>query len=208
MPQAHVLCQYQQGEDRGVDLLKQLHAFAPNAEVAEEINLQIEDEIKHARLFAERLQHLDIDCEGLKKSLESLYDLAQQCVDRKDWVESITVQTVIEELAMATFTEHLNEQDEDTQVVMREIIEDESRHLAFGLREMAKFKEGSEARINTLHQQVVKIVTNAVKDSSYSLQERKILVKTMLKAYKMHDARLHELGLSLPPIVNFAHEVS
>lgn len=208
MTQAHVLCQYQQGEDRGVDLLRQLYSFAPNQDVAEEINLQIEDEIKHARLFAERLQDLDIDCEGLKKSLVSLYDLAQQCVDKKDWVESITVQTVIEELAMATFTEHLAEQDEGTQIVMREIIEDESRHLAFGLREMAKFKAGNEEKINALHKRVVQIVTQAVKDSSYSIQERKILVSTMLKAHKMHDARLKELGLSLPAIVNFAHEVS
>lgn len=200
MPKAHVLCQYQQGEDRGVDLLKQLHDFAPNEETAAEIAVQIEDEIKHARLFAGRLSALDIDCEGLKKSLESLYELAQECVDKQDWVASITIQTVIEELAMATFTEHLPEQDEDTQMVMREIIEDESRHLAFGMREMAKIKDGNEEKINALHEKIVKLVMHAVTDSSYSVAERGVLVKTMLKAYKMHSARLKELGLDLPTV--------
>lgn len=208
MTKAHVLCQYQQGEDRGVGLLKELYTFAPNNEVAAEIAIQIEDEIKHARLFAERLQHLDIDCEGLKRSLESLYELAQECVNSKDWVASITIQTVIEELAMATFTEHLPEQDEDTQAVMREIIEDESRHLAFGIREMAKIKAGNEDKINDLHGKIVKLVMRAVTDKSYSLAERGVLVKTMLKAYKMHVARLNELGLELPLLPNVENALS
>ncbi len=203
MAKAHVLCQYQKGEDRGVDLLKELLEFAPNEGVAQEIESQIVDEIKHARLFAERLSDLDIDCEGMKKSLESLYDLAQECVDEKDWVSSITVQSVIEELAMATFTEHLTKHDVATQEVLREIIEDESRHLAFGIREMNKFKAGNEEKINALHNKMLKLVIEALDDSSFTAVERVGMVKTMTKAYKMHSVRLKELGISLPNIPTF-----
>lgn len=195
-----VLCQYQAAEDRGIDLLKQLRTFAPSEEIGKEIDQQIIDETKHERLFSERLDHLEIDCQGLNNSLEDIYDLAQKCVDEKDWVKSIAIQTVIEELAMATFTEHVEELDEDSQTVLREIIQDEARHLEFGLRELDKVREGNEEKIEGIHKQVLEIFQTAFVNGSYSKEDLPIMVKTVTKAYGMHKKRLGGIGIQIPEI--------
>ncbi len=193
-----ILCQYQKGEERGVGLLKALKTFAPNEETVREIDLQITDELKHDYLFAGRLRDLDIDCEGLKGSLNSIYDLAQKCVDEKDWVASIAIQTVIEELAMATFNHHLPELDEDSQRILRLVIQDEGRHLEFGMRELSRVIEGNEEKVRAIHLEVAEIFKASFKDNDYSAKEHKILQETVKKAYKLHKKRLATIGVKLP----------
>lgn len=195
-----VLCQYQAAEDRGIDLLRQLRTFVPNEEVGKEIDQQIVDETKHERLFSERLDHLEIDCQGLNNSLEDIYDLAQSYVDQKDWVKSITVQAVIEELAMATFTEHVDELDDESQTVLREIIQDEARHLEFGLRELDKVREGNEPAITAVHQKILDIFKDAFVKGTYSKEDFPIMVKTVTKAYSMHKKRLGAIGIDIPDV--------
>lgn len=201
MKKENVLCNYQKGEERGVWLLIQLKTFAP-VDVRKEIAAQIDDERKHDRLFSSRLKDLDIDCFGMNNSLEAVYDLAQECVNRKEWVESITIQAVIEELAMATFTEKVRELDPKTREVLLEIIHDEARHLAFGLREMAKFAKGNEEKIRRIHLKVLDIFLAVFKDSRYTLQELGRLTKTVTSAYRMHKARLSKIGLKIPTVNN------
>lgn len=201
-----ILCNYQKGEERGVGLLRSLQNFAPNSQVAAEIGDQIIDEMKHDRLFSTRLKDLDIDCLGMNNSLEAVYDLADDCVARKDWVESITIQTIIEELAMATFTEHLRELDEKTQVVLNEIIQDEARHLQFGIRELKKIADDEKystenrEKIHAMHQKVLTIFRSTFKDNSYTPEEHAQLIKTVTKAYKMHRQRLAVIGIEIPKI--------
>lgn len=194
-----VLCNYQKGEERGVTLLRQLKTFAPE-EVTEEIAAQIIDELKHDRLFSGRLKDLDIDCFGMNHSLEAVYDLAQACVDRKDWAESITIQAVIEELAMATFTDHLQKLDSETQEVLREIIHDEARHLAFGIRELSKIARGNEAKIRSIHLRVLEIVMTMLKDKRFTKEQIGRMRRTAVKAYKMHKARLSRIGVEIPQV--------
>lgn len=199
MAEEDILCNYQKGEEKGVGLLVQLNTFAPS-EVRQEITEQIVDERKHDRLFSGRLKDLDIDCFGMNHSLEAVYDLAQECVDQKDWVSSITIQTVIEELAMATFTDRVLTLDADTQVVLREIIHDEARHLQFGLREMEKFAEGNEEKIRAIHMRVLKIFLATFNDPKHSKEDLKRLTKVVKKAYRMHKVRLGRIGVELPDI--------
>jgi 1,2-phenylacetyl-CoA epoxidase catalytic subunit len=199
-----VLCQYQKGEEKGVGLLRALKTFAPSEDVAREIDLQITDELKHDYLFAGRLRDLDIDCEGLKGSLNSVYDLAQECVDKKDWVSAITIQTVIEELAMATFNHHLPELDEDSQRILRLVIQDEGRHLEFGLRELQKVAAGNEEKIRAIHMRVAEIFKSSFKDNDYSADEHKVLQETVMRAYKLHKKRLSGIGVKLPGLFDVA----
>ena len=199
MQDDEVLCNYQKGEERGVTLLRQLKTFAPE-EVTEEIAAQIIDELKHDRLFSGRLKDLDIDCFGMNHSLEAVYDLAQECVDRKDWIQSITIQTVIEELAMATFTDHLQELDPATQEVLREIIHDEARHLAFGVRELSKIAKGNEAKIKQIHLRVLEIFIATLKDKRFTKDQIGRMNKTVVKAYTMHKTRLSRIGIKIPTV--------
>ncbi|MDP3975733.1 MAG: ferritin-like domain-containing protein [bacterium] len=196
----HILCEYQQAEEKGVGLLRQLKTFAPTEEVAEEIAEQVEDELRHTRLFAERLKDLDIDCETLMEALAGIYDLAQECVDKKDWVRSIAIQTVIEELAMATFTNQLGKQDEETESVLREIIVDEQRHLEFGMRELNKVRQGNEEQIRDIHLKVGKIFILAFAENRLPQSIR----NTAKKAHKMHQQRLRKIGVEVPGIADLA----
>lgn len=205
MSDQHVMCNYQKGESQGVELLKQLKTFAPSEEVAAEIAEQIEHEKRHDQLFAERLKDLDIDCRGMNDSLVGVYDLAQECVDAKDWVSSITIQAVIEELAMSTFSEHFGEQDPETQEILKGIIAEEVLHLEFGMRELTKITQAenadeNRAKMRAIHLKVIQLLKDSFSDTSYSKTEHKILLKTAIKAYKNHKARLATIGVELPKI--------
>jgi 1,2-phenylacetyl-CoA epoxidase catalytic subunit len=199
------LCAFALGEDKGVDLLKQLLTFVPDRETAEQVIAQTTDEIKHARLFDTKLKDLDIDCNGLKKNLTQLYDYAQTCVDEKDWVKCMAVQAVIEELAMAAFTHRYPQFGKDVQKILEEVISDEKRHLEFGIRELNKYKDHQEARekMQTVHMKAAEIMLNAAREENLTAEEKKEAMTIMKKAYILHKGRLEKIGVALPKLSLF-----
>jgi ribonucleotide reductase beta subunit family protein with ferritin-like domain len=195
------ICSFAKGEERGVHLLKQLILFAPNNEAAFELRQQIEDEVGHEEIFNTRLKDLDIDCEGLSKNLDSLYDYAQTCVDEKDWVKSVSVQAVIEELAMASFIYRYPELDEKTQIVLKKVIEDEKRHLEFCITQLAKFADSdSRARTEEVHKNAISIMRAAAEQEGLSKDQLNDAKEIMKKAYFLHYSRLKKIGIALPKV--------
>ena len=198
------LCAFAAGEDKGVDLLKQLLLFVPDKETASKVVDQIKDEVKHARYFSTKLKDLDIDCEGLKKNLKSLYDYAQSCVDEQDWVKCMAVQAVIEELAMAAFVHRYPQFDKSVQVILEEVIGDEKRHLAFALSELAKdLDDNARAKMEEVHLRAMEIMLDAAKEKQLDDVEQKEALQIMKKAYFLHKGRLKQIGVELPGIPIF-----
>ena len=192
------LCDFQQGEDRGADLLRQLATFAPTIELKQQVLLQVKDEEKHHRLFSTRLKDLNIDCLGMDGNLESLYDLAQEYVNQKDWVGAITCQAVIEELAMASFIHAYPNLDPQSQLILQEIIADERRHLAFGIEQLKTFAAQKKNKdVREVHAKIRELAKGALNDKQQTEEAREQTKQILLNAYKMHKARLHDLGIEL-----------
>jgi rubrerythrin len=191
------LCQFSKGEERGAHLLRQLLDFAPDEDVRRQVAQQVIDEERHHRLFSTRLQHLELDCEGMKKHLASLYDLAQACVDRRDWAECMAIQAAIEELAMASFGHAIKTMalDTETRTAIMSVIADERRHLEFGmgqLRQLAATPQERE-KIRRIQEQAMALLRESAV-GGYAKKE------VLLQAYRAHQARCKAIGIDVPSL--------
>lgn len=194
------LCSMAKGEERGVGLLIQLQKFAPTKNAKEQINLQIEDERRHAAIFAGVLSKAGVDCESMQRQLGELYDLAQEYVDKKCWVECIAIQAVIEELAMSAFIFRYPSLAPASQAELESVILDERRHLDFCIQELSQYTDTeSLQKISELHNRVVQIVKKAL--MVVSAADRPELIHILKMATTMHKQRLLKLNIPIPTIV-------
>jgi rubrerythrin len=198
----NALCHFSKGEERGAHLLRQLLDFAPNDDIRQQVAQQVIDEERHHRLFSARLKHLDLDCQGLKRHLSSLYDLAQECVDRRDWTECMAIQAAIEELAMASFGHALKtlQLDDETRATILGVIADERRHLEFGMGQLQAFAQDRQGRskIESVQREVIGLMLHTAKTDDAA--DRAARAAIMLQAYRAHQARCKAIGITVPSI--------
>jgi len=193
-----VVCQFQRGEDRGAYLLRQWSEFAPTLEIKKAVIQQYKDEVRHANLFAGRLKDLEVSCSGLNSSLNSLYDLAQDCVDKQDWVQCVTIQVAIECLAMGSFSTVYKSCDEETKIILEEVIADEKRHLDWGLDQLNNVKDDPQhlKKIKEIQKKTSRLFNCLHLDPQ---------LKEIEKAKEIHGlsrdiyiSRMNEIGIAIP----------
>jgi ferritin-like protein len=197
--------EYAVAEDKGVWLLTQMREFVPN-DAAEFLETQIVDEKKHARLFAQRVKELNIKEPFFLESLADLYIFAQTCVDDKSWLKCMVTQSVIEELALASFSIFRQQADERTREILDEILEDEKRHLDFTLVEIGKYSktEQEKKEISDTQAQILGICLNALKaenlNREVSKKDQADFKRGLKQAYLLHRKRFKGLNLDVPSI--------
>lgn len=200
------ISQYAISEDMGVSLLSQMLVFVPGDEERKFLESQIEDEKKHNRLFAERADELGATEKFFQESLQRLYEFGQECVNKKDWLLCMSCQSVIEELAMASFGAFYHRADEKTKKILTEVIGDEKRHLDFALWQIEKWTKSDEDRkkILDLQHQVLQIFLDALEPERLrfqrSLEEQKYFKKVLKQTYALHKLRFEKLKLEVPAI--------
>jgi len=200
------ISQYAISEDLGVSLLTQMLEFVPGDEERKFLDGQIEDEKKHNRLFAQRADELGVEEKFFQDSLEKLYAFGQECVDKKDWLLCVACQSVIEELAFASFTAFFKRADQKTRGFLTEVMEDEKRHLEFALWQIGKWKKTKEdaEKILELQQKVMQIFMEALHPDHLNrlfTRDDQQYFKTVLKTtYAIHKERFKKLNLQVPEI--------
>lgn len=195
--------QYAISEDMGVSLLSQMLGFVPGDEERIFLESQVEDEKKHNRLFAKRADELGSEEKFFQDSLQKLYDFSQSCVDRKDWLMCVACQSIIEELALASFSAFYTRADEKTKIILDEIMGDERRHLDFALWQIGKWSKTPEDRkkVLDLQHRVLQIFLEALKPENLQQQLDAGYFKKVLKqTYALHKQRFSKLELEVPEI--------
>ena len=192
------ISQYALSEDRGVSLLSQMLTFVPGEEECVFLERQIQDEIKHNRLFSERADELGIEEKFFHESLEKLYRFGQECVNKKDWLLCVACQSVIEELAIASFSVFFQRADEKTRKILLEIIEDEKRHLEFALGQIGKWTKTDDdrAKVLDLQKEVLQIFLTALETKG----EQKNFKKVLYHTYRLHKQRFSQVKIAVPEI--------
>jgi len=200
------LSQFAAAEDRGVSLLSQMLLFVPSEEERKFIVEQIKDEKKHNRLFQKRADELNVKEKFFLESLEKLYDLGQECVWERDWLKCITCQSIIEELALASFASLFQRVDEKTQKILLEIMEDEKRHLAFTFWQIEKWAvtEDMRKKVYNLQNRVLAFFIDALKPENLKRhipkKEQADFIKVLASTYKVHRQRFSRLNMEVPRI--------
>lgn len=200
------LSEYAMAEDRGVSLLSQMLEFAPGDEEKKFLEGQIVDEKKHNRLFQQRADELNAEEEFFLESLEKLYDIGQECVAGKEWLACVTCQSIIEELALASFASFFGRADEKTKKILLEIMGDEKRHLAFTLWQIEKWAHTAQEKekIFALQKRVLTIFLEALTPEALTKQipknEQDDFKKVLKKTYELHRQRFSRLKLKIPEI--------
>ena len=200
------ISQYAISEDLGVSLLSQMLEFVPASEERAFLESQIQDEIKHNRLFADRADELGIEEKFFQDSLEELYKFGQECVDKKDWLLCVTCQSVIEELAFASFSAFYKRADEKTRSFLVEVMSDEKRHLEFALWQIGKWcvSEEDRAKVLKLQEEVLKIFLNALQperlSNLFTAEDQKYFKQVLRRTYAIHKQRFAELKLEVPEL--------
>lgn len=195
--------QYAISEDMGVSLLTQMLEFVPGEEERKFLESQIEDEKKHNRLFSQRADELGSEEKFFQDSLQKLYDFSQTCVDRKDWLMCVACQSIIEELALASFAAFYSHADETTKVILIEIMNDERRHLDFALWQIGKWAKTDDDRkkILDLQHHILQIFLEALRPEHMKTQLDPDYFKKVLKqTYSLHKKRFSKLHLAVPEI--------
>lgn len=196
------ISEYAIAEDRGVHLLIQMQEFVPD-DARTFLESQIVDEVKHNRLFEERALELKITEPFFLESLKELYDLGQDCVDKKDWLLCMVMQCMIEELALASFGNSAAQSDPKTRDVLKEIMEDEFRHLEFTTEEIEKYKSPeNDKKIYDLQMEVLKLFLSALKperlEKEVPKEQQADFKKGLLQTYRLHSARFKKLKIKVP----------
>ncbi|GEM_PF-5178578 len=199
------ISQYALAEDRGVSLLSQMLEFVPGDEERVFLVGQVEDEKKHNRLFSERADELGVEEQFFTESLEWLYDFGQECVDKKDWLLCVTCQSVIEELAMASFAVFFQRADEKTRKILLEIIDDEKRHLDFALWQIGKWTrtDADRKKVLDLQHHVLSLFLKALTSRDLrdrSKEEQAHFKKVLKNTYTLHKQRFKKLNMDVPAI--------
>lgn len=200
------ISQYAISEDMGVSLLSQMLEFAPTEEEHTFLKSQVQDEIKHNRLFSERADELGSTEKFFNDSLQKLYEFGQQCVSKKDWLLCVSCQSVIEELAIASFSVFFQRADEKTRKMLLEVIDDEKRHLDFAFQQIKKWTKTDEDRkkILDLQHNVLQIFLEALNPRELKKrlpsEEQKFFKKALEKTYTLHKQRFSKLKLEVPKI--------
>ena len=200
------LAEYAIAEDRGVSLLSEMLTFAPSEEERAAIQKQMDEEIKHSRLFDERAQALNAGETRLVDSLQKLYELGQSCVDERDWVKCITCQNMIEELAIVSFSSIYTRADEETKAVLTEIMAEENEHLDFTLEQLGKWAidEAGRAKVKAVQDRALEICMEAFRpgqlEKEISAEEANAFKKVLWRAYQVHKERFRKIGLEVPSV--------
>lgn len=200
------LSEYAAAEDRGVSLLTQMLEFVPGEEERKFIEGQVEDEKKHNRLFQQRADELNVEETFFLESLGKLYDLGQKCVSEGDWLKCITCQSIIEEVALASFASFFQRADEKTRKILLEIMDDEKRHLDFTFWQIRKWAVTKDAREKVFRFQelVLELFLDALKPENLAKQippdEQNDFKKVLTQTYKLHRQRFSRLKMEVPGI--------
>lgn len=198
--------QYATFEDRGVSLLSRMLAFAPSEEEKGFLSEQVEDEKKHARIFGDLADALGIEEKFFNESLEQLYDIGQKCVDDKDWLACVTCQSVIEELAIASFSLFFQRADEKTRILLLEVIEDEKKHLAFALNQIKKWTKTNtdSKKIMQMQEKVLSLFMRALDpkhlNKRLKAEEHAHFKKILKSTYALHKQRFSSINIAVPDI--------
>lgn len=200
------ISQYAISEDLGVSLLTQMLEFVPGAEERKFLEGQIEDEKKHNRLFSQRADELGVEEKFFQDSLEKLYAFGQECVDKKDWLLCVACQSVIEELAFASFTAFYKRADAKTRGFLTEVMEDEKRHLEFALWQIGKWNktDADKEKILNLQHKVLEIFMDALHPDRlnrlFTRDDQQYFKQILKTTYAIHKERFKKLKLEVPEI--------
>ena len=198
------ISEYALAEDRGVQLLIQMQEFVPE-DARAFLESQIKDELKHNRLFEERAVELNMTEPFFLESLKELYDLGQDCVDQKDWLLCMVMQCMIEELALASFGNSAAQADPRTREILKEIMDDEFKHLEFTADEIQKYNQSpaDSGKIYDLQKRVLQLFISALMperlDRDVPKKEQQAdYKKSLLQTYRLHCARFKKLKIKVP----------
>lgn len=201
------VAEYALAEDKGASLLKQMLEFTPGEEEQQFIQKQLADELKHSQMFQEEAMRLNAEEEFFLSSLDRLYVIGQKCVTEQDWIKCMVCQSIIEEIALASFSSFYPRVDDQIKGILKEIIEDEKEHLDFTIEQIGKWvtSEEDKKKVAELQAEILEIFVAVLTDGKLkqevpSEEERKQFIDVMKKTYVFHKNRFESVGIALPKI--------
>ncbi len=161
---AHVLAQTADGESSGeARIFKEVLARAHDPELGRLVTRHRDDELRHERLFRERLAATGVAepelpealrfVEQLNRALGGILDRPIQ--DDRGVLEAYCLLQVLEERAVFSFDMFIgafSEVDPPTAQVFAEVLEDERRHLKYCVAVAKRYAAGEEQRLEVLAQ--------------------------------------------------------
>jgi rubrerythrin len=159
---AHVLAQTADGESSGeARIFKEVLARAHDPELGRLVTRHRDDELRHERLFRERLAATGVAepelpeslrfVEQLNRALGGILDRPIQ--DDRGVLEAYCLLQVLEERAVFSFGKFIDafrEADPATAQVFAEVLEDERRHLKYCAAVAKRYATGEEERLEVL----------------------------------------------------------
>ena len=159
---AHVLAQTADGESSGeARIFKEVLARASDPELARLVTRHRDDELRHERLFRERLAKTGVAepelpdelrfVEQLNRALGGILD--RPIHDERGVLEAYCLLQILEERALLSFgmfIDAFSEVDPETAKVFAEVLEDERRHLKYCAAVAKRYAASEEQRLEVL----------------------------------------------------------
>jgi 1,2-phenylacetyl-CoA epoxidase catalytic subunit len=201
----HYLLQVVFGEVSAIDYCKTIAEFAPTQEAKEFLLQQQKEEEKHLDMLTSYL----VERKGADTSLvylvKRLDDIIREHITNKDYVQSIFLQHFfVEGLNVSLLKELEHHADGELSELVREILNDEVRHVEFGVRELRRIleedtsniirKELAKSQRKITYTAILLFFKTALDLKRMSLPLPEALAKT-IREYKMNLSRI---GLPLP----------
>ena len=135
----HYLLQILFGESLAENYCLRMSEFAPSQEARDFLVVQNKEESGHLELLTDAVSGMERSPDHVSTHLRKLHLIMEGVLARKDWAGAIFVQNfIVEGLVVTLFQEQRKYADPVIENVFSKIINDEIRHVTFGIEELQK----------------------------------------------------------------------
>lgn len=153
----HYVIQIIYGETLAIDYCSRIAEFAPNEEARNFLLEQQEEENLHLELLTEYVTVHSRYPEEVSGYFSNVHMIMNDAIEQKDYVTAIFIQNfLVEGLVVTLLSEFEHHTDSELSALSRRILNDERKHLEFGLSEMKRILQkgldkGTMRKIRSVH---------------------------------------------------------
>lgn len=138
----HYLIQIIYGETLAIDYCSKIAEFAPNEQARAFLLKQQEEENLHLELLTEYVSSHSRYSGEVSGYFSKVHVLMNEAIEEKDYVTAIFIQNfLVEGLVVTLLSELEHHTDPELSALSRRILDDERKHMEFGLIEMKRILE-------------------------------------------------------------------
>lgn len=138
----HYIIQIIYGETLAIDYCSRIAEFAPNEHARKFLLKQQEEENFHLELLTDYVSAHSRYSEEVSGYFSNVHVLMNQAIEEKDYVTAIFIQNfLVEGLVVTLLSEFEHHTDPELSALSRRILDDERKHMEFGLTEIKRILE-------------------------------------------------------------------